>query len=85
MTFNADDDIVDEVALQEEAELEALLSMMEAEHKVDLQESYYGSETLYGSDDEEYEHIFLDVINEENRFENKEDTCKTDRDMMDIS
>ncbi len=84
-----DEEMVDEVAQQEEAEIEALLSMMETEHKLDPPEPYERPETPYGSDDEEYDHIFLDVIKEEsmsdNTQEQKENITKTDQDMMDMS
>ena len=80
--------MADEVAQQEEAELEALLSIMETEHTADPPEPYGSPETSYGSDDEQYEHIFLDVINEESRSGNiqlHEDIDKADQDMMDTS
>lgn len=88
LTTDTDEEMVDEVAQQEEAELEALVSMMEPEHTADPPEPYERPETPYGSDDEEYDHIFLGVINEESRLGNKQsqddEINKTDRDMMDI-
>jgi hypothetical protein len=81
--------MVDEVAQQEEAEIEALLSMMETENKSDHLEPYDQPETPYGSDDEEYDHIFLDVIKEESMSDNtqqqEEDITKSNQDIMDTS
>ena len=63
--------------------------MMETENKSNHLEPYERPETPYGSDDEEYDHIFLDVIKEESWSDNTqqqvEDTTKTDQDMMDMS
>lgn len=77
------------MAQQEEAEIEALLSMMETENASHHPEPYERPETPYGSDDEEYDHIFLDVIKGESRPDNTQqqaaDITKTDQDMMDMS
>jgi hypothetical protein len=48
------------------------------------------SETPYGSDDEEYDHIFMDVIEEENRMASQQqqqlpDYLDADHEMMDMS
>jgi hypothetical protein len=84
-----DEEMVDAVAQQEEAEIEALLSMMETENKPDHPEPYERPETPYGSDDEEYDRIFLDVIKEETMSDNRQqqdaDIVKTNPDMMDMS
>lgn len=89
LTLSIDEEMADEVAQQEEAEIEALLSMMETESTSNNFEPYERPETPYGSDDEEYDHIFLDVIKEESWSDNTqqqvEDTTKTDQDMMDMS
>jgi hypothetical protein len=89
LTLSTDEEMADEVAQQEEAEIEALLLMMETENKSNNAQLYEGPETPYGSDDEEYDHIFLDVIKEESWSDNTqqqaEDKSKTDQDMMDMS
>lgn len=88
LTLSTDEEMADEVAQQEEAEIEALLSMMETENKSNNAELYERSETPYGSDDEEFDHIFLDVIKEECWSDNTqqvEDKSKTDQDIMDMS
>lgn len=51
-----DEMMAEEVAMNEEAELEAMFEDMQRQ-----------PETPYGSDDEEYDDIFMDVINEETR------------------
>ena len=53
--------MADEVAQQEDAEIEALLSLLEDDGVGDPAAAL---ETPYGSDDEEYDNIFLGVINE---------------------
>ena len=86
---STDEEMADEVAQQEEAEIEALLSMLETENTSEHPEPYDRPETPYGSDDEEYDHIFLDVIKGEcwsdNAQQQVEHTTKTDQDMMDMS
>jgi hypothetical protein len=47
-------------------------------------------DTPYGSDDEEYDHIFMDVIEEENRTASQQqqqipEYLDTDHEMMDMS
>lgn len=89
LTLSIDEEMADEVAQQEEAEIEALLSMMDTKSTSSRPEPYVRPETPYGSDDEEYDHIFLDVINEESMSDNKqqqaEDLTKIDEDFMDMS
>jgi hypothetical protein len=41
-------------------------------------------DTTYGSDDEEYDHIFMDVIEEENRTASQQPPSE-DQEMMDMS
>jgi hypothetical protein len=104
--------MADEVALMEEAELEALIANqsadggqaaqqdMPAEDEIDLSlpsmdeqiserqvpREHQRPETPYGSDDEEYDHIFLDVIEEENRISSQSShPTDGDQDMMDMS
>jgi hypothetical protein len=88
LTASTDEEMADEVAQQEEAEIEALLSMMETENTSKHPEPYERPETPYSSDDEEYDHIFLDMIKEECWSDNTQQvghTTKTDQDMMDMS
>jgi hypothetical protein len=56
--------MADEVAHQEDAEIEALLAMMDSENRNQALGSHDSPETPYGSDDEEYDQLFLDVINQ---------------------
>jgi len=96
-----DEVMADEVAMKEEQELEALLgSLSQPQEDMDsflwddqlsttaLRENQ--SETPYGSDDEEYDHIFLDVIEEENRMASLQQQhlpgyLDADHEMMDMS
>ena len=69
-----------DLARQEEMELEGLIANysqdqakissqdhdMEPMYQAPVQQQQH-TETPYGSDDEEYDHIFMDVIEEENR------------------
>ena len=84
-----DEAMVDELAQQEEAEIEALISRIDTKHLSKQLESNQRPETPYSSDDEEYDHIFLDVIREEslchNTEQQAEDTSRSDQDMMDIN
>ncbi len=56
-----DTDAVEQVLSQEDQELEALVSLMEAEGKVS--QDHVPSPTEYGSDDEDYNDIFKEVLN----------------------
>lgn len=94
--------MADEVAMKER-ELEALLEglgepqeQMDSllwEHQVPSTSTYHSqqsAETPYGSDDEEYDHIFMDVIEEENRMASQQqqqilEYLDTDHEMMDMS
>jgi hypothetical protein len=84
-----DEEMVDELAQQEEAEIEALISMMDTDRASEHPESYQRPETPYSSDDEEYDHIFIDVIKQEslshNTQQQTEDTSRSDQDIMDVS
>lgn len=91
--------MADEVAMKEEQELEALLgSLSQPQEEMDsllwdnrvpttaLQQNQ--AETPYGSDDEEYDHIFMDVIEEENRIASQQQQQLPgylDTEMMDMS
>ncbi len=99
MLIEVDERMADEVALMEEAEIEALASLntnqeirdCQKEQQEVLQEDEMDSllfsingknansydqqdrppEISYGSDDDEYDHIFMDVIQEEQRMANQ--------------
>lgn len=91
-----DEDLVEEVA-RDEAEWEAFLGMMEEQSQQG--QHHYQEEhgdTPYGSDDEEYDDIFMDVILEESRTASQlqqeqeqqpqhEGQSHADIDMMDMS
>jgi hypothetical protein len=103
-----DEVMADEVAMEEEAELDALLGHMNQQDLMALQSAQQNEmdsllfemntsnhptahaphqpyvDTPYGSDDEEYDHIFMDVIQEENRIASQQQPPE-DQDMMDLS
>ena len=105
--MRVDEIMADEVALMEEAALEALASMNEQQSgqqdhlppgdetnhflfEIDEQRSatrgQLPPETPYGSDDDEFDHIFMDVIEEENRMASNSSHHQVgDQDMMDMS
>ncbi len=99
--LRADEVMADEVAMKEEQELEALLGSLDQEdgmkallwgHQalVKTARNQQAQDTPYGSDDEEYDHIFMDVIEEENRTASQQHQqtpgyLDTDHDMMDMS
>ncbi|KAI9879996.1 MAG: hypothetical protein M1830_006113 [Pleopsidium flavum] len=58
---SSDADVVEQVLSQEDQELEALVSLLETEGK-DSQDRVR-SPTEYGSDDEDYDDIFMEVLN----------------------
>ncbi|KAG0652119.1 hypothetical protein D0Z07_0986 [Hyphodiscus hymeniophilus] len=111
-SLSLDEIMADEVALREEAELEALAAMsmeqppqgfqsihqhLPSEDEMDLlllstHENISAHarnqplpETPYGSDDEEYDHIFMDVIQEENRLATESSHQPDGEDVMDLS
>lgn len=65
MDGDVDEMLVEEVA-RDEAAWEAFLGMVE-EERAGPRCGRHGVDTPYGSDDEEYDHIFMDVILEESR------------------
>ena len=104
--------MADEVALMEEAELEALIANQLAEGGQAAQKDMsvedemdsllfsmdkqapetqtprvqQRTDTPYGSDDDEYDHIFMNVIQEENRVASQSlHPTDEDQDMMDMS
>lgn len=92
--------MADEVAQEEDAEIEALLSLLEDKGGDAPPGALETPQTLYGSDDEEYDNIFLDVINEKeyehmllsqakkdgnnSEKDNAEDIGKGDHEMLDM-
>lgn len=91
---NTDEDMANEVAQREDAEIEALLAMMEAEddnNNNTQADQRYSTDMPYGSDDEEYDHLFMEVINEEDdrvRAQQKPPDMENtlyDQDVMDMS
>jgi len=90
---NIDEDMADEVAQREDAEMEALLAMMEAEDNNNNTQAdqRYSTDTPYGSDDEEYDHLFMDVIHEEDDWARAQqkppglENTLYDQDVMDMS
>lgn len=105
--MGVDEIMADEVALMEEAELEALASMnekqggqqdhMPPEDEMDsllfgldeqrpATQGQPSPETPYGSDDDEFDHIFMVIIQEQNRIASQPShPLVGDQDMMDMS
>lgn len=61
--------MADEVAQRENEEMEAMLAMMEPSDQPDIDRDMGGMdgdqnnmETLYGSDDDEYDSLFMDAL-----------------------
>lgn len=86
------EDMVDEVAQQEDAEMEALLSMLETdawEPPANKQQLHEESNTPYGSDDDEYDQLFMEInIDEANGGLPSQPVqvgSEGDHDMMDMS
>ncbi len=82
--------MADAFAQLEDAEMEALLSMIETEDGGQPHETYESAETPYASDDEEYERLFLEVINEEecgsqDKSTQNNETHRRDHEMMDMT
>jgi hypothetical protein len=99
--LDADEVMADEVAMKEEEELEALLgSLSQPQGEMDsllwddqvptTASQQNQNDTPYGSDDEEYDHIFMDVIEEEYRMASQQQQqlpgyLDADHEMMDMS
>jgi hypothetical protein len=98
-----DEVMADDVAMEEEAELEALIGQLTQEgvrsgHENEMDSLLFERDTSnqhtpqhqprpdtpYGSDDEEYDHIFMGVIEEENRMASQQQPTE-DHEMMDMS
>ena len=58
-----DEEMVDEVAQQEDAEMEAMLSMLDAESwdPPNQRNQHDDNNTPYGSDDDEYDQLFMEI------------------------
>jgi len=79
----------EEAVTTEQLELEAVLKeeqemmLQEGQHRDQMMDSgnrmEYGGETPYGSDDEEYDDIFMDVIQEEMRMGSQMDVGSSQR------
>lgn len=87
-----DEVMADEVAMMEQLELEALVSSQKAgvaEHiSTVIEDTSTPTNTNYGSDDEDYDSIFQDVIREEQSRMSQQDQQNVDgldHDMMDMS
>ncbi|KAF2086064.1 hypothetical protein K490DRAFT_66990 [Saccharata proteae CBS 121410] len=74
---------VEVVAQQEDQELDALLAMMEEEENKMAAE--YDEPQTYGSDDEDYDRIFSDLLNEDQSVRSHEQHPFVDDDAMDMS
>lgn len=88
----ADELMADELARNEQDELDALLSLLEAPDSINptLQHEAMtpSSELVYGSDDEDYDLIFQDIIREEGIYTSgphHPQDMERDHDMMDIN
>jgi hypothetical protein len=65
----SDEEMADEVAQQEDAEIEALVSLMDERDRRQPGQQFEILDTPYGSDDEEYDNLFMSVIKEEMELE----------------
>lgn len=61
LTILLDTDIVEQVLSQEDKELQALVSLMESPD--DQSSPRAESHTEYGSDDDDYDNIFMEAVN----------------------
>ena len=69
---------------------DAVNSMLYDDQTMQSHRNQQTQDTPYGSDDEEYDHIFMDVIEEENRMASQQQQqipgyLDTDSEMMDMS
>jgi len=89
------EEMADEVALQEYAEMEAMLEMLEAENcepppqHQQQQQCYEDNNTPYGSDDDEYDQLFMEMSVDDDKkvvFSQQADGGRAeDHDMMDMT
>lgn len=80
-----DDLMAEEVAANEEAELEALvggwLDAPSCSASMDHNGDSRGSEDFYGSDEDEYDQVFMEFAQQESRTASQREDCE----MMDMS
>jgi hypothetical protein len=81
--------MADQVAQQEDAEMDALLQMFEADTLDKSSGQYNDPGTPYGSDDDEYDRLFMEVITDETTsgppLQASRFSERPDEDMMDMS
>lgn len=87
-----DEEMVDEVAQQEDAEMEAMLSMLDAESwdpPPNQRNHHDDNNTPYGSDDDEYDQLFMEIGFDESGGNLSSTPVQSgreaDQDMMDMS
>jgi hypothetical protein len=86
-----DEEMADEIAQQEEAEMEALLLMLETESwdpPPEQKHIFEDRNTPYGSDDDEYDQLFMELGFDEadgNLSSQLVQSGEVDHDMMDMS
>lgn len=86
-----DEEMADEIAQQEEAEMEALLLMLETESwdpPPEQKHQFEDCSTPYGSDDDEYDQLFIELGFDEadgNLSSQIVQSGEVDHDMMDMS
>ncbi|OBT43945.1 hypothetical protein VE00_04642 [Pseudogymnoascus sp. WSF 3629] len=87
-----DEEMVDEVAQQEDAEMEAMLSMLDAESwdpPPNQRNQHDDNNTPYGSDDDEYDQLFMEIGFDESGGSLSSPPVQSgreaDQDMMDMS
>lgn len=79
--------MAEELARRDQEEMEALLAMMEMDSsEIPLKELLERPDTPYGSDDDEYDHLFMDVIHREMGANlSSQNVERRDDEMMDMS
>jgi hypothetical protein len=77
----------DQNQMSPDEEMDSLLFEIEEQGPtMQARQDQQPQETPYGSDDDEYDHIFLDVIQEENKITNQSSQhANRDQDMMDMN
>lgn len=82
-------DMVENVALQEDAEIDAYLDMLESERRDGVVTTRESGDTPYGSDEDEYDDIFMQVITNETPHQSASENAiaghPVDEDAMDLS
>jgi len=85
-----DEDLADEVAQLENAEMENMLAMLAVQSTSQLPPKYEESDSPYGSDDDELDDIMMEVLNDVDGIQHQQaeiraQTFDTIVDMMDMS